>query len=102
MSPEVLYIKKPLIALVKSAVKILIPKNISPRDTKIITKICLRFLNFLIYSNYILIFSNMQKIAFSHIIRQELTRALVFGVGFFTIMILGFVSVAYAANGGIF
>ena len=44
----------------------------------------------------------MQKIAFSHIIRQELTRALVFGVGFFTIMILGFVSVAYAAPGGIF
>lgn len=44
----------------------------------------------------------MQKTPFSRILREELVRATVFGVGFFTILSLGFVSVAYAANGGKF
>jgi hypothetical protein len=44
----------------------------------------------------------MQKTALGCIIREELTRALVFGVGFLTILSVGFVSVAHAANGWIF
>ena len=35
-------------------------------------------------------------------IREELIRALVFGVGFLTILSLGFVGIASAASGGIF
>lgn len=44
----------------------------------------------------------MQKNTISQILREELLRALVFGVGFFTIIGIGFVSVAHAANGGRF
>jgi hypothetical protein len=44
----------------------------------------------------------MQKIALSRLIREELTRALIFGVAFFIILSLGLVSVAHAANGGKF
>lgn len=44
----------------------------------------------------------MQKTPLSRIFREELIRATIFGIGFFTILSLGFVSVAYAANGGIF
>jgi hypothetical protein len=44
----------------------------------------------------------MQKTAFGRLIREELTRALVFGVGFFAILASGFASVAYAANGWIY
>ena len=53
-------------------------------------------------SYYTLILTNMQKSALPKIIREELTRALVFGVGFFAILSLGFVWVASAASGGIF
>ena len=52
--------------------------------------------------NSIIYYQYMQKTPFSLLLRQELTRALVFGVGFFAILSLGFVSVAYAANWGIF
>jgi len=48
--------------------------------------------------NSIIYYQYMQKTPFSLLLRQELTRALVFGVGFFAILSLGFVSVAYAAN----
>ena len=44
----------------------------------------------------------MQKTPLSRIFREELIRATVFGIGFFTILALGFVSVAYAADGGAF
>jgi hypothetical protein len=44
----------------------------------------------------------MQKIALSRIIREEVIRALVFGISFFAILSVGAVSVAYAANGGVF
>jgi hypothetical protein len=44
----------------------------------------------------------MQKIALSRIIREEVTRALVFGLAFVTIVSAWFTGVAYAANGGIF
>jgi hypothetical protein len=44
----------------------------------------------------------MQKFSLSHIIRVELIRALVFGLGFVTVTSIGFVSVAYAANGWLF
>jgi hypothetical protein len=52
---------------------------------------------------YTLILIKMQKSALPKILREELTRALVFGVGFFTILSIGFVWVASAAtSGGIF
>ena len=35
--------------------------------------------------------NNMQKTPFTQLIREELTRALVFGVGLFTVLALGFV-----------
>lgn len=44
----------------------------------------------------------MQKSPLSQILREEITRALVFGVSFFVILSTGFVSIAYAANGGKF
>jgi hypothetical protein len=44
----------------------------------------------------------MQKFSLSRILREELIRALVFGVGFVLVVSTGFVSVAYAANGGLF
>lgn len=89
-------------ALVNSEVNNLIQANMSTNDIRMIVKICLRFFNFLIYFHYTLIFLNMQKLSLSQIIRQELTRALIFGVGFFIILSFGFVSIGYAANGWIF
>ena len=44
----------------------------------------------------------MQKTALSQVIQEELTRALIFTIGFFVMLSFGFVSVAYAANGGAF
>ncbi len=44
----------------------------------------------------------MQKIALSRIIREEVIRALVFGISFFAILSVGSVGVAYAGNGGVF
>lgn len=44
----------------------------------------------------------MQKTPFSLLLREELSRAVIFGVGFFTVLSFGFVTVAYAANGGMF
>ncbi len=44
----------------------------------------------------------MQKTSLSSIVLEELTRAFVFWVSFFTVLSVGFVSVAYAANGGVF
>lgn len=67
-----------------------------------ITKICLRFFSFLIYFQCTPFFINMQKSAISQMIREELIRALVFGVGFLTILSFGFVGIASAASGGIF
>ncbi len=46
--------------------------------------------------------TNMQKTALLNIIRQELIRALVFGLGFLTILSLGFIWIASAASGWIF
>lgn len=42
----------------------------------------------------------MQKIALSRIIREEVIRALVFGISFFAILSVGAASVAYAAVDG--
>lgn len=42
----------------------------------------------------------MQKTPFSHLLREELTRASIFGVWFIAIVSLGFVSVSYAASSG--
>ena len=44
----------------------------------------------------------MQKIALSRIIREEVIRALVFGISFFAILSVGTVGVVYAADGGKF
>jgi hypothetical protein len=44
----------------------------------------------------------MQKIALSRIIREEVIRALVFGISFFAILSVGTVGVVYAADGGEF
>lgn len=44
----------------------------------------------------------MQKTPFFSILREEFVRALVFGVGFFVVLSFWFVSIAYAANGGLF
>ena len=44
----------------------------------------------------------MQKSGLFALIREEATRALVFGVAFVVIVSVGFTGVAYAANGGIF
>ena len=44
----------------------------------------------------------MQKIALSRIIREEVIRALVFGISFFAILSVGTVGIVYAADGGKF
>ncbi len=44
----------------------------------------------------------MQKIALSRIIREEVIRALVFGISFFAILSVGTVGIVYAADGGEF
>lgn len=44
----------------------------------------------------------MQKSGLFALIREEVTRAIVFGVAFVVIISVGFTGVAYAANGGIF
>jgi hypothetical protein len=44
----------------------------------------------------------MQKITLSRIIREEVIRALVFGISFFAILSVGTVGVVYAADGGKF
>lgn len=44
----------------------------------------------------------MQKSGLFALIREEVTRAFVFGVAFVVIVSVGFTGVAYAANGGIF
>lgn len=44
----------------------------------------------------------MQKTSLLSIVREEVLRALVFGLSFFIILTSGFVGIAYAANGGIF
>ncbi len=42
----------------------------------------------------------MQKNALSQIFREEILRAVIFGVAFFTILLSGFVGIAYAATDG--
>jgi hypothetical protein len=44
----------------------------------------------------------MQKSRILSVIREEITRALVFGISFFTILCIGFTGVAYAAEGWVF
>lgn len=44
----------------------------------------------------------MQKITLSRIIREEVIRALVFGISLFAILFAGFATLAYAADGGEF
>lgn len=44
----------------------------------------------------------MQKFSLSRIIREEVIRGLVFAISFSAFLSVGFVSVAYAANGGKF
>ncbi len=44
----------------------------------------------------------MQKSGLFALIREEVTRAIVFGVAFVVIVSVGFTGVAYAANGGKF
>lgn len=44
----------------------------------------------------------MQKSPLFALIREEVTRALVFGIAFVVIVSVGFTGVAYAANGGKF
>lgn len=44
----------------------------------------------------------MQKFSLSHIIHEEVIRGLTFAIAFFTFLSLGFVSIAYAADGGRF
>lgn len=44
----------------------------------------------------------MTKTPFFTILREEMLRALTFGLSFFLILSLGFVGIAHAANGGLF
>ena len=44
----------------------------------------------------------MQKTPLSMILREEILRAVVFGISFFIVLTAGFIGIANAANGGIF